>query len=57
MWHKCPFYFSYWNYKTGFGYPYSPAGSKCGAVDKGATNYTGVYRNLNLLLPLENKTV
>jgi hypothetical protein len=40
-----------------FGYPYSPAISKCGAYNKGTTNFTGVYRCLNLLLPLENKRV
>ena len=37
--------------------PYGPIRGKCGAFDKTATNCTGVYRNLNLLLPLENKTV
>jgi len=40
-----------------FWLSYSPASSKCGAFDKGATNCTDVYRNLNVLLPLENKTV
>jgi hypothetical protein len=57
MWHKRPFCLSYWSYKTGFDYPSSLASSKCAAFDKDTTHCTGVFRNLNVLLPLENITV
>jgi hypothetical protein len=53
---KRRFGFSYWNYRTGLGYPYGLARSKCGAFDNGTTNCNGVYRNFNLSLSLENKT-